>query len=145
VTQSFPLDVTIVDQEPGIFTLSQDGAGQGAIVNGITNVIADAKAPVTAHDFITIYCTGLGQVTNAPDDGQPAPIPPPLSTSFALPVVTVGGIQSTNVSYSGLAPGFVGLYQVNAEVPAGIQPGSAVPVTLTIGGVTSNITTIAVK
>jgi uncharacterized protein (TIGR03437 family) len=100
---------------------------------------------VTAHDFITIYCTGLGQVNNPPNDGQPAPLPPPLSTTLALPEVTIGGVQSSNVSFSGLAPGFVGLYQVNAEVPAGVQPGLAVPVTLTIGGVTSNITTIAVK
>jgi len=139
------MDVTIAEQQPGIYTLSQTGAGQAVIVNGVTNVLADAKAPVTAHDVITIYCTGLGQVNNAPGDGQPAPVPPPLSTSLVAPVVTIGGIQSPNVSYSGLAPGFVGLYQVNAEVPTGIQPDLAVPVTLTIGGITSNITTIAVK
>ena len=63
-----------------------------------------------------------------------------------IPSVVVADINLGNtVAVPGGAPGFVGLYQVNAEVPAGIQPGSAVPVTLTIGGVTSNITTIAVK
>jgi len=34
---------------------------------------------------------------------------------------------STNVQFSGLAPGFVGLYQVNAQVPAGSAAGPAVP------------------
>jgi uncharacterized protein (TIGR03437 family) len=144
-TLSFPIDVAIVDQLPGIYTIRQDGTGQGVIVNGITNVLADAKAPVTAHDFITIYGTGLGQVNNAPGDGQAAPAVPPLATTVTQPVVTIGGIASPNVSFSGLAPGFAGLYQINAEVPTGIQPGSAVPVTITLGGATSNIATIAVK
>jgi uncharacterized protein (TIGR03437 family) len=57
----------------------------------------------------------------------------------------VGGVASQNVSFSGLAPGFVGLYQVNAQVPPGVQTSGAAPVTITIGGITSNIVTIAIK
>ena len=49
------------------------------------------------------------------------------------------------VSFSGLAPGYVGLYQVNALVPEGSSMGSAVPVTISIGGATSNTVTIAVR
>jgi uncharacterized protein (TIGR03437 family) len=49
------------------------------------------------------------------------------------------------VGFSGLAPNFFGLYQVNVEVPPGAPAGSAVPVVLTIGGVTSNSVTIAVQ
>jgi uncharacterized protein (TIGR03437 family) len=49
------------------------------------------------------------------------------------------------VSFSGLAPGFAGLYQVNAIMPEGSPAGSAVPVVLSIGGVTSNTVTIAVQ
>jgi uncharacterized protein (TIGR03437 family) len=44
-----------------------------------------------------------------------------------------------------LNPGSVGLYQVNVQVPAGSAKGNAVPVAITIGGVTSNTVTIAVK
>jgi uncharacterized protein (TIGR03437 family) len=57
--------------------------------------------------------------------------------------VTIGGVTA-NVSFSGLAPGFVGLYQVNALVPD-IGAGSAVPVAISIGGVTSNTVTIVVQ
>ena len=46
--------------------------------------------------------------------------------------------------FSGLAPGYVGLYQVNALVPAGVAAGSAVPVVISMGGASSNTVTIAV-
>jgi uncharacterized protein (TIGR03437 family) len=49
------------------------------------------------------------------------------------------------VSFYGLAPGYAGLYQVNAQVPAGSVTGSAVPVTISMGGATSNAVTIAVQ
>jgi hypothetical protein len=58
--------------------------------------------------------------------------------------VTIGAI-SAPISFSGLAPGFVGLYQVNAQVPANASTGNAVPAVVSIGGVTSNSVTIAVE
>jgi uncharacterized protein (TIGR03437 family) len=68
----------------------------------------------------------------------------PLSDTIATPTVTIGGMVA-QVSSSGLAPGAVGLYQVNVQVPAGSPAGDAVPVILSIGGVTSNTGTIAVQ
>jgi uncharacterized protein (TIGR03437 family) len=61
-----------------------------------------------------------------------------------MPLVTVGGVNAS-VSFSGLAPGYVGLYQVNVQVPANAPSGDAVPVILNIGGVTANTVTIAVQ
>jgi len=58
--------------------------------------------------------------------------------------VTIGGVTA-NVQFSGLAPGYVGLYQVNAQVPAGSATGSSVSVTISMGGVTSNTVTMAVQ
>lgn len=49
------------------------------------------------------------------------------------------------MSYQGLSPGFAGLYQVNVQVPAGVQPGNAVPVTIAVSGQTSPAATIAVR
>ena len=46
-------------------------------------------------------------------------------------------------TFAGLAPGFVGLYQVNVQVPTTVI--GTVPVTLTVGGITSNTVTIAVQ
>jgi uncharacterized protein (TIGR03437 family) len=58
--------------------------------------------------------------------------------------MTIGGIAAP-VSFSGLAPGAVGLYQVTVQVPVGAPAGVAVPIVLTIGGVVSNTVTIAVQ
>ena len=89
-----------------------------------------------------IYGTGLGPVTNQPASGDPAPSDP-LSETVMTPTVTIGGVSAT-VNFSGLAPGFVGLYQVNATVPDNVPTGDAVPVVLNIGGAASNTVTIAV-
>jgi uncharacterized protein (TIGR03437 family) len=63
--------------------------------------------------------------------------------------VTIGGLPA-NISFSGLAPGYGGLYPVNAQVPAGLAAGNAIPVVLSIGWtasstVSSNTVTIAVQ
>jgi uncharacterized protein (TIGR03437 family) len=44
-----------------------------------------------------------------------------------------------------MAPGWVGLWQINAEIPANAAPGPAVPLSITAGGVSSNTVTIAVE
>ena len=66
---------------------------------------------------------------------------PPLSLTVTQPTLTIGGINAI-VTYSGLAPTLAGLYQVNALASEGVTPGGAVPVILSIGGATSNTTTI---
>jgi uncharacterized protein (TIGR03437 family) len=55
------------------------------------------------------------------------------------------GSVNASVSFSGLAPGFVGLYQVNIQIPDTAPSGDAVPVILSIGGVTANTVTIALQ
>jgi uncharacterized protein (TIGR03437 family) len=49
------------------------------------------------------------------------------------------------VSFAGAAPGTVGVFQVNVEIPPGIPAGNAVPVTMSLSGATSNTVTIALQ
>ncbi len=136
---------------PGIFAINGQGTGQGAITNAVTGAFAAptgsipgaAAAPVHVGDFITIYANGLGPVTNAPASGAAGPSNPLANTTQAV-TVTVGGV-SVPASFSGLAPGFVGLCQVNAQIPSGVAAGSAVQLTISVGGMTSNVVTIAVQ
>jgi uncharacterized protein (TIGR03437 family) len=59
--------------------------------------------------------------------------------------MTIGGVQVTPL-FAGLTPGFTGLYQINAIVPAGVVPGDQVPVVITVGGAYQSPTvTMAVK
>lgn len=67
-----------------------------------------------------------------------------LSATAAAPSVTIGGIPAA-VSFAGLVPAFVGLYQVNVQVPDGAPSGAAVPLILTMGGVASNTVTVAIE
>jgi uncharacterized protein (TIGR03437 family) len=128
---------------PGIFSINAQGTGQGAILNSAYAVVNSSNPATAGSTTIQIYCTGLGAVTNQPPTGSPA-ASGTLSMTTTTPTVTIGGAPAT-ISYSGLAPGFVGGYQVNALVPAGSSKGAAVPVVIAIGGVTSNTVTIAVQ
>lgn len=126
---------------PGIFTTNSRGTGQGEIFDS-ANRLVDATNPATAgSSIVQIYCTGLGQVLF----GNVAPAPAsPLDTTITAPTVTIGGVAAT-AEFSGLTPGAVGLYQVNALVPAGASKGDAVPVVISIDGVSSNVVTMAVQ
>jgi uncharacterized protein (TIGR03437 family) len=133
--------VSLAPFAPAIFSMNSQGSGQGAILDTSYNLV-DSSNPTTANAFVLIYCTGLGAVTNQPATGSPGPSNP-LAWS-TTPTVTIGGVPA-DVSFFGLAPGYVGLYQVNAQVPAGLAANSAVPVVIAIGGVTSNTVTMALQ
>jgi uncharacterized protein (TIGR03437 family) len=147
-TQSISIPVQLVNYAPALFTANAQGSGQAsATIANTSTLVAPEGAfpnsrPAKAGEFISIYCTGLGDVSNRPGLGSPSPSNP-LASTLTKPVVTIGALGA-NVIFSGLAPGFVGLYQVNVQVPDGVAAGAAVPVVLTIGGVTSNMATIAV-
>jgi uncharacterized protein (TIGR03437 family) len=135
--------VSLAPFAPGIFSVNSEGTGQGAVLDSFYNLV-DSSNPATAgSSAVQIFCTGLGAVSNQPASGAAAPSGP-LSVTATVPTVMIGGAAAT-VLFSGLAPGSVGLYQVNALVPAGSSKGAAVPVTIAIGGATSNTVTIAVQ
>jgi len=96
-----------------------------------------------ASTYVSIYCTGLGPVDESAGQCSASPSNP-LAATTTNPTVTIGG-ATAQFLWAGLAPGFVGLYQVNVLVPAATPSGTAVPVVVSTGGSTSNTVTIAVK
>ena len=101
--------------------------------------------PVRRGSFIQIYATGAGETDPPLLPGEPAPANGnPLSLTRVQPTVTIGGVEA-RVLFSGMAPGWVGLWQINAEVPLNVTPGPAVSLVVTAGGVSSNTVTIAVE
>jgi uncharacterized protein (TIGR03437 family) len=92
---------------------------------------------------VQIFATGLGTTNPVVAPGQPAPASPPALTTQAVQA-QIGGLPA-QVQFAGLAPNFVGLYQVNVVVPAGVAPGDAVPLILTQAGVPSNKVTLAIR
>jgi uncharacterized protein (TIGR03437 family) len=75
-------------------------------------------------------------VTNPQSSGDPASASPLSETTSAV-TVTIGGKQATVFGGNGfLAPGFVGLFQINIQVPSGLSSGPQ-PIAISVGGQTS--------
>ena len=119
----------VVDTTPGIFTLDQTGHGQGAILNQ-DGSLNQAANPAARGSVVVLWATGQG--LSDPDWAEDAlatdPLPKPVK-----PVEVNIDAQPAHILYAGAAPGLAGIIQINVEVPFGIQPGSAVPVTVKIG------------
>jgi uncharacterized protein (TIGR03437 family) len=89
-----------------------------------------------AGDSLTLYATGLGPTDPEVPTG---PAPNSLASTTTFPTLTVGGAAAA-VSFAGLAPDQVGLYQANFMVPANAQGNAAV--VISIGGQSSNTVTL---
>ncbi|MGA3073465.1 MAG: hypothetical protein ABSG56_07220 [Bryobacteraceae bacterium] len=139
---AFTVTLPVSTAAPAIFATS--AAGQGAILNADLSVNA-AGNPAARGSWIAIYATGAGLLSPAVADGAIVSATN-LPLSVAPVAVTIGG-QAATVNYQGAAPGLVaGVMQINAQVPPSVTPGTAVPVTIGVGGTAGlNTVTMAVK
>ena len=111
-TTSNIVTVPLAATSPGMFSSSQNGTGAGAIRHADFSLV-NASSPAVSGETVLIYLTGMGTVNPPVADGVGATV---LTNTVAQPVVLVGGMQG-NVAFSGLAPGFPGLYQMNVTLP----------------------------
>ena len=151
-TAAFPL--TVVAEDPGVFTFGGLGQGQGAILNYDTAtgsyVINAAKTAAPRGSAVSIYVTGMGDLK------APPAVPNGVVAGGAVTLadntvrVDIDG-QPAVVSYAGTSPGAVaGLVQINTIVPPTVRAGPAIPLTVSIGSAVASRrsqpgVTIAVK
>lgn len=115
---SLPVRVPVRFVQPGVFY--DTGTRVGAVIqNG---------------QFLEIYATGLGMARYG-NSG--------LVETLAVPQVQIGG-TAAEVLFSGLAPGFVGLYQINVRLPSGVSTGQQ-PLVIRSGSVTSNEVLVQIR
>jgi uncharacterized protein (TIGR03437 family) len=126
---------------PAFFTLGATSS-VAAQFAGTANVVANPAVitggkPAKAGDILTLYATGLGPTNPAVATGNvAAPVLAPITTPITVMIGSVT-LSTADVLYAGLSPGSIsGLYQINIRVPAGLPSGD-VPVTITIGGFSS--------
>ncbi len=137
-TTSATISVPVLAAQPGIINYNAAGGDFGVILHDNFH-LADSAHPAVPDETVLIYCTGLGAVSSAPADGAAAN----GQSTVVKAKVTMGGVNAP-VSFSGLAPGFVGLYQVNAMVPSGLASGNQ-PVVIAVGGASSNSALLPVQ
>jgi uncharacterized protein (TIGR03437 family) len=101
---------------PGIFTQGGTGTGTAAALNQ-DNTLNTASNPAVAGTVIQIFCTGEGYVPGAPPDGS-APTGALPTPNQPFVIIGTGAVPQSDVLYSGLAPGEVGLWQVNVRIPS---------------------------
>lgn len=139
-TYSPEYTLSLATYSPGFFSYQSNGQ-LAADALDLGNNLVTASNPVARGSPVQLYLNGLGPVNHQPADGWPAA--DASSTTLAIPSISIGG-QPATVTFSGLVPGYVGLYQVNAVVPSGIGTG-AQPITCGIGGVPCQTVNLYVK
>jgi uncharacterized protein (TIGR03437 family) len=127
-------NLTVQPTAPAVFLSGVAGPQTNlpTVIRATDGLLATDSNPIHAGDVLVIYVTGLGQTNPAGLTGYPAP-GNPLSSALASVSVTLGG-QGLPVTYAGLAPGEVGVYQINVTVPGGTPNGLSLPLVITQGG-----------
>ena len=136
---------SILPAAPSVFRSGTAGpeTGIATIVRAQNNQLVTPTNPIHPGDTITIFATGLGRTTPNVEAGIPAPVSP-FSSALIPAVVTLGGSQ-LNVTFAGLSPGEIGVYQINATVPAKVPEGISIPLVISQGGSETEIDVRVVK
>jgi uncharacterized protein (TIGR03437 family) len=161
------ISAMVSNRTPGMFRLNPVFLGEyGAIVNATASAregktifpiprdlaasVGIDGAPARPGDALTIFATGLGAVAPAVASGTVAPSQEPLARAVEIPTVNFLGQFLLPVRqvpfYAGLAPGFVGLFQLNVTVPDQAPTNARTPLLLEYpGGGLSNTVEIAIE
>ncbi len=134
--------VPLSDYSPAIFEFDDASGRRLAAVLDSGYAVVTAANPARRNAVISIFANGLGPVDNRPASGEPSPAQP-LATTRATPAVTIGG-KNAQVGWSGLAPGIVGLYQINVTVPPD-APSGFQPIVVSANGINSKPATLPVE
>lgn len=124
---------------PSVFMSGAAGpeTGLATIFRDDDNQLVTPTNPIHPKDYITIFLTGMGQTSPPVVEGQAAPVNP-LAQTILQPGVTLGDVSLT-VTFAGLVPGEVGVYQINAYVPTGLSGGLAVPLVINQGSLATTL------
>jgi len=133
-------NLVVMPGAPGVFRSGTAGpdSNLATIVRMKNGQLVTPSNPVHKGDVLVIYLTGMGVTKPPTPTGQPGPSSP-LALTLATPQVTLGGL-TLGLIYSGLAPGEVGVYQINVTVPAkNVPTGDSIPLVINQAGGTTSL------
>lgn len=135
------VQVPVANSSPGIFSAQQTGFGPAIITDANFQLITEAN-PAAPGEVVIVFLTGAGPLSPSFPDGTAGPVNPLSTTTDNVQVIFDGEVGA--VLFSGAAPGFVGLYQINVEVPPTTFVGPAVAVAIQTSNAFSDYVDIAV-
>ena len=108
-----------------------DAAGYVIAQHASDFSLVTAGNPARPGEWIVAYGTNFGTVFNPPPDGAPTPIDRlfpadlggPVPWQFSVWLKQSSGEVTLTSNFIGLAPGMVGVYQLNIKMPDELQPG----------------------
>lgn len=136
---SLPVTVPVLAAQPGVFAYTV-GSDTFAVVLHANFQLADSAHPVSGGETVLVYCTNLGAVSPSIADGAAGT---GNEITVATPTASIGGVAAP-VSFHGTAPGFVGLYQLNVQVPMGLDAKNQ-PLIISVGDASSRTVLLPVK
>ena len=136
---SAPETIFLGSVAAGIFTANQQGTGLAVALHQDGATVITPQNPAHPGEVIALFATGLGPFAPPLETGTPAT----GNQTVMQPTASIDGLPAT-VEFSGAAPGYVGLYQINIRIPEGARIPTDIPVVLTIDGNRSNTVTTPV-
>jgi uncharacterized protein (TIGR03437 family) len=107
---------------PAVFTQNGSGQGQAAALNQ-DGTINSSSNPISRGQVLQVFGTGMGNIPGAPNDGSAVSGATPTPDT---PQAFINGI-ACQVQYSGLAPGQVGVWQINILIDTTVPPTANSP------------------
>jgi uncharacterized protein (TIGR03437 family) len=134
--------VNVAAFAPGVF-FQRAGGNDAAIAQNVASAtkypLNGPASPAKPGQIVVLWVTGLGAIAGA--DNVPPGAPGDMTS---LPVtISVGGVSAQRL-YAGRQAQFAGVDNIYFTVPAGVEFGCQVPVSITAGGAAANTPTIAV-
>ncbi|HET8550031.1 MAG TPA: hypothetical protein VFL57_18605 [Bryobacteraceae bacterium] len=135
----------VLPSAPAIFRTGTAGEESGLplVYRAANEELVTFTNPVRVNDVLVIYGTGIGATSPEVTAGFAAPRDTIVRAVNELKV-TLGGVP-VRVDFAGLAPGAIGVYQLNVAIPPAVPEGREVPLTITAGTYSTTINVRVVK
>jgi uncharacterized protein (TIGR03437 family) len=137
------IEAAVQTNDPGIFTYQPTAETTAPVIVHQDGSVVTPSRPARGGEALVIFATGVGGLTNPPASGEASPADP-LAASTVEPTVTVGGAPAT-VLFAGLTPGFVGLLQINVQLPASLPAGDELDLVARFGPDATQTVKLAVE
>jgi len=119
-TDQWTVPLIVKDASPAIFV---DAEGAPLILDSASGLVIDSKVGIHASSTIQVMATGLGKVTPDWPTGVPAPLDAPPTVRGAVAAFLDG--SPVQVTKATLAPGYVGYYLVELQIPSIVNKGAS--------------------
>ena len=119
---SEPMLINVQEARPSYLSFNGGGFGPVIAIHADGQFVTADNPPVPGG-VVILFGTGLGPVTETIESGMAGPSNP-LASASMIQRATVGGMPA-KILFAGLSPQFVGLFQINLELPLLTDPGEA--------------------